>query len=131
MVQPWLIPVLTIYKKKFVAYATRFPRNRKASTNPAMNPPTCAMYATPPVSAVAAIEPMPLNNCRTNHNPITISAGIWVTPAPTMTVTLRCGNNKTYAPSTPAIAPDAPRFGILDPMLNAIWANVAATPQTR
>ena len=33
--------------------------------------------------------------------------------------------------STPAIAPEAPKFGTLDPWLNANWAKVAASPQSR
>ena len=58
-----------------VACTPPLPRNKKVNTNPARNPPMCAMYATPPVCAVLAMEPMPLKNCRMIQIPMTISAG--------------------------------------------------------
>lgn len=42
---------------------------------PAANPPTCAMYATPAVWCVAAIDANPFTNCSAAQSPIITIAG--------------------------------------------------------
>ena len=62
---------------------------------------------------------------------MTTKAGISVMKWKTRTRTRLCGNQTTYAPITPAIAPEAPRVGISESGLAAIWASVPIRPQAR
>ena len=123
------------YNACLVFYAAkreiRLPLKMKVNRKPATNPPTWAMNATPPVSAAVVIEPILLKSCRMNQNPITIRAGTGITRAPCNTLTLMRGNSKMYAPSTPAIAPEAPRLGMLEAEVIANWAAIAARPESR
>ena len=89
------------------------------------------MYATPPVSAVTAIEPIPLTNCSTAHRPIATTAGTGTRNRRRKTTTRFRGNRTMYAPSTPAMAPEAPRLGIGDVGSTRIWARLATIPATR
>jgi hypothetical protein len=100
---------------------------------PNAKPPICAQYATPPVLTWPR-APTPLNSCRTNHIPRTTAAGSEtkvMMKKKTNVSTFRRGNITRYAPSTPAIAPDAPRFGITLFGPTAISAALATMPATR
>ena len=59
---------------------------------------------------------------------MTRTAGNTVMNRNTSTRTWLCGNQTTYAPITPAIAPEAPRVGTIDSGFAAIWTRVPITP---
>ena len=65
-----------------------------------------------------------LQTCSTIQRPMTTSAGISVMNRKTRTRTWLCGNQTTYAPMIPAIAPEAPSVGISESGLAAIWRSV-------
>ena len=102
---------------------------------PNENPPMCAQKATPPLTLTREVsEPTPLNSCSTNHRPSTTNAGRYtavIRKKNTKVRTRLLGNINRYAPRTPAMAPDAPRFGMTEFGATASWASEATIPLTR
>src|SRR5207244_4550379 len=62
-------------QRRLAAGLPNMPRARNPKTTPLTKPPTCARYATPPLSAVETSEPNPLTNCSTAHRPMASTAG--------------------------------------------------------
>ncbi len=81
------------------------------SKNPAIKPPICAAYATPPLSSPPSI-PMPLITWNAFHKPNASKAGMDTMYHSTIACTFRVGYNNRYPPKTPEMAPEAPRLGI-------------------
>src|SRR5207245_9317863 len=77
------------------------------SATPARNPPTWAQKATPPPVVMPSVL-MPPRNCRMNHHPRMITAGIGTRKMNTRVSTRERGNKTMYAPMTPEMAPLAP-----------------------
>src|SRR5712691_6451868 len=78
---------------------------------PAMNPPICAKYATPPTPDC----PINVNSiCKINQKGMKASAGIRIVVIRNtiiMVYIFALGNIIKYAPKTPEIAKDAPMAG--------------------
>src|SRR3972149_5038557 len=103
---------------------------------PARNPPMWAHHATPPVRAdVWPIVAAPLRNWRRNQIPRKKKAGISTTGKKKnsgTSVSIRAfGKRRKDAPTTPAIAPDAPMLGTMEFDWNAIWARKEKAPHAR
>ena len=98
---------------------------------PAIKPPICANHATPPVVLKPKL-PRPFVSWLKNQNPNTINAGILKVVKKIIikakTCTLAFGNRIIYIPKTPAIAPEAPTIGMVEPGLINSCDIVAATP---
>ena len=70
-----------------------------------------AMYATPPVSSVPAMDPNPLTNCIRIHRPSITIAGTARDSARRHHAHAVLGKSSRYPPSMPLIAPEAPTVG--------------------
>ena len=75
------------------------------------------------------------HDLETNHSPTTIKDGSDTINHNIHTCTPRVGNNSIYPPSTPAMAPEAPRLGVTRlwlkyKVLNT-WHNPAIMPHSR
>src|SRR4029453_4195726 len=114
----------------------RFPRNRIV-TKPKTNPPMCAKNAVPPPDCGWTTEKPPSTSCSRNQKPRNQIAGISRSRTKkkmNAVSTLAFGGIPKYAPSTPAIAPDAPTFGTLAPAasekasVTTVCEAIAASP---
>src|SRR3954452_658616 len=107
----------------------------KTPTIPAMNPPMCAHQATPPAPSGMLSEATPERSCMPNQNKRYRTAGICTIHGKMkmgMNVTTRLRGKETrYAPSTPAIAPEAPTVGMVDSGESATWQSAAPRPHSR
>ena len=75
--------------------------------------------------------PNPLMNWSTAHMPIATTAGTGTRNRNRKTMTRFVGNMTRYAPSTPEMAPDAPRVGMIESGSVRICAKLAMMPTTR
>ena len=98
----------------------------------------CAKYAIRPPCALSTcgeITPKPCMNCVNAHRPITNIAGTLTTigkqPIGTIARTWFVGNLKMYAPSTPAIAPEAQIEGTWLMGATEYCAKAASVPHVR
>src|SRR6202040_2378299 len=96
----------------------RLDTNNPHNSIPATNPPTCAHHAIPPTSCGPANASVPLNNWLKNQNPRYKTAGTSKKKGKkkigNSTTSRAVGKNSRYAPSTPAIAPEAPTDGTVE-----------------
>ena len=96
---------------------------------PKANPVTWAANATPPPEPGWVSEKSACQSSKTNQSPRKIEArsGNGISPKSSVTTRAR-GRITKYAPSTPAIAPDAPTVGMLAACVPAQWSVTHACP---